>query len=266
MSRKFGRVGRKNVARKQVAVQNLSKALSLPSNNPSKFPKVAEGIGDLINPSRSPTRTCMGGPDRDVLLKRPFIPLSVINDEIKVKGGEKFFETIVANTSWGGGKGLAVDNNRVLLSRLNDPTQNYSLIQGMFLRWVRPYAMVIASTPGVAIDDKLSQVLTRMSEANLGLLIDKSAKGKSLALSSSLFRHCSQGIILADDQIFEFGDNSKLAFDYKGQSDLSDYKALDVEAGASASLTIEIGCDVILSEEPDEDITDLIEQAMDAAS
>ena len=203
---------------------------------------------------------------REVLLRRPVLFLRKTNNDIDVAPGESIFEQVVASTAWGTG-GLGTDNNRIILSREQDPTKNYSLAQRRYLRWIRPYLSVYASTPGVPLDHELSKQIARLINSNCALVVDMDGKGKNLALAPSLFSHCTkQGIILGEDQIFVFDDNSEISFDYKGEGEIDDYTAADKKAGGAMNLAVEIGCDIILTDTPNEDIDDLIEQAMESAT
>ncbi len=262
-----GKLNRASLAEKQVAVANLGQAIVMNNKDPRKGPMIAKGFESLLNPQHLPLRSCMGG--RETLLRRPLLPVRLSNPDIEIAGGEQIFSTIVADDDWSSANndGLNKDKNRVLLSRNFDPNELYSLAQNRYIRWIRPHLSIFASTPGVALDHELSKQFARIVSSNLALIVDEDGKGKNLALAPSLFEHSSKkGIILAGDQVFKFGDNTEISFDFKGEGELSDYVAADKKLGGAASLSIEIGCDIILTDSANENIDDLIQQAMEAAA
>lgn len=254
-----------NKANASQALTQVFQGLNVGKRNPKQGADLmGQGFQQLF--LQRPQRTCMPLGTVDVLLRRPVLPLRIPNNDIDIDAGSNIFAAIVADTGWGA-SGLEGDSNRIIISRNEDPNDNYSLIQKRFVRWIRPYLSVYASTPGVALDHELSKQIARLAASNLALVVDAGGKGKNLALAPSLFSHSTaQGITLEPEQVFEFGDNSRLKFDYKGEGEMADYTAADKKAGAAINVAVEIGCDIILTDTPNEDVEDLIEQAMEMAA
>lgn len=222
-------------------------------------------FGRAMSFRRSP---CQMKGQRGTLLKRPVIPLRIRVSNLSIGTGSGILAQLIASTGWNnaGSVALSASNNaRTLLSREADPNKFYSVVQHTHLRYVKPFVRVIASSPGQAVDKDLSEAIRTLILSNLVVVLDPDGKGKNLALAPVYFDHLTaRGIELADDQVFEFLDNSVLRFDYNGVGEQggqdSSYALADHTPQAACVVSVIIGFDVIVSENPGDDVGDMIER------
>jgi hypothetical protein len=205
---------------------------------------------------------------RGALIRRPVIPLRIRLNNLTVATTSGILAQIIAATGWSNGAvALSTTAGRVLLSRQTDPNQFYSQVQEAHIRYIKPVVEVSASSPGQTIDKDLSDSIRKLILTNFGAVLDRDGKGKELGLAPVYFSHLTnRGIVLdEEDQVFRFGDNSVLRFDYNGVGELggaqAEYALSDITPQSGCTVSVVIGFDVIISEGPNDDVDAMIARA-----
>lgn len=224
-----------------------------------------QGFGFMRGPR------CQTG-NRGTLLRRPVIPLRIRANNVSINTSSGILAQLIASTGWSnGGVNLSGTNaGRTLLSRVTDPNQFYSQVQDSCVRFIKPFVRVNASRPGEPMDKHLSEQIRQLILDNFVVVLDPDGKGKNLALAPTYFGHLTnRGIILDDDQVFEFGDNSVLRFDYNGVGEQggadSSYSLADLTPQAAFTVSVIVGFDIIISAKPDDNVDAMIEDAQGIA-
>jgi hypothetical protein len=228
------------------------------------------GLG--LRPRFSNIQACQEG--RETLIKRPSVPLRINNNNLAIFTTSGIMAQLIASNTWNNAPAaaaLSVSNNaRTLLSRAADPNQFYSQAQGAYLRYIKPHIKVRATRAGEPLDKDLSEMVRGLIMDNLVVVLDVDGKGKNLALAPVYFSHLpNRGLVLDKDQVFPFGDNSVLRFDYNGAGEQggsdSSYRLSDITPAAAFNVSVEIGFDIVISRGPNDDVSDLIEQVVGLA-
>jgi hypothetical protein len=216
---------------------------------------------------------------RGALNRRPVIHLRLRANNIAIATTSGIVAQILDKTGDGtttgfnnGGIALSGTNAaRTLLSREADYNKFYSQVKGACVRYIKPVVKVWASRAGEPVDKDLSEQVRQLLLDNLVVVLDRDGKGKDLALAPVYFSHLpNRGITLDEkDQVFDFDDNSVLRFDYNGVGEQggndNSYRLLDLTPAAAFTVSVQIGFDIIISENPNDDVDMLIHEAQGIA-